>query len=423
MQSKSKIFFWTLFDFANTAFSVIIVTVIYSKYFTNYVAGGKTWLWGLAVSIAMIISALLSPPMGAIADISRNRKRFLLLFTIVCVVCTCLLFYVRKGDVLLGFILFIFANIGFESGLVFYDAFLPNLTGKKNLGRVSGYGFAMGYIGALTVLLIVMLMLPASGSPDYYFYVRLSFVVAAVFFMSFSLPLFLFVNEPKISPLVDKSTFKTGIKNSRETLKALFIKNQYPSISRFLLAFFLYNDAIITIIAFASIFASSILKMTDAQVIYFFIITQSTAVSGAFIFGIVSDHIGPKKTITITLFIWLMVAVGAFFVQSVSEFYLVGLSAGLAIGSSQSCSRSLMALLTPKSREAEFFGFYDGLFGKSSAVVGPLFYGIIADLFNQRLAALTMGLFFLLGMIILQKVEVPKYKEQKNLMVEDKFSN
>lgn len=415
MQSKSKIFFWTLFDFANTAFSVIIVTVIYSKYFSNYVAGGKSWLWGLAVSISMVISALLSPPMGAIADVSRNRKRFLLLFTLVSVVCTALMFFVQKGDVLFGLVLFIFANIGFESGLVFYDAFLPNLTEKKNFGRVSGYGFAMGYVGALAVLLIIMVMLPASSSPDYYFYIRLSFVVAAVFFMLFSLPIFLFVSEPPLSSPVKKFAVRIGIKKSRETLKAIFIKHEHPSIARFLLAFFLYNDAIITIIAFASIFASSILKMTDAQIIYFFIITQSTAVAGSFIFGIISDHIGPKKTITMTLVIWLCVAVGAFFVQSVYEFYLVGLSAGLAIGSSQSCSRSLMALLTPKEREAEFFGFYDGLFGKSSAVVGPLFYGIIADLSNQRFAALAMGLFFLLGLIILQKVEVPKYKELRSL--------
>ena len=414
MQSKSKIFFWTLFDFANTAFSVIIVTVIYSKYFTNYVAGGKTWLWGLAVSISMVISAILSPPMGAIADVSRNRKRFLLLFTVVSVICTSLMFYVQKGDVLFGLILFIFANIGFESGLVFYDAFLPDLTEKKNFGRVSGYGFAMGYVGALAVLLIIMVLLPADSSPDYYFYVRLSFVVAAVFFLFFSLPIFLFVKEPRLDSQVKKYVIRIGLKKSAATLKSLFVKQQYPAVTRFLLAFFLYNDAIITIIAFASIFASSILKMTDAQIIYFFIITQSTAVGGSFIFGIVSDHIGPKKTITITLVIWVLVAVGAFFVQSVSQFYLVGLSAGLAIGSSQSCSRSLMALLTPKTREAEFFGFYDGLFGKSSAVIGPLFYGIVADLSNQRFAALAMGIFFLSGLIILQKVEVPKIKDVKS---------
>ncbi len=413
MKSKSKIFFWTLFDFANTAFSVIVVTVIYSKYFSNYVAGGKKWLWGLSVSISMVIAALLSPPLGAVADVSRNRKRFLLIFTLVSVVCTALMFYVHKGDIFFGALLFILANIGFEAGLVFYDAFLPNLTEKKNFGRVSGYGFAMGYVGALAVLLIVMLILPQQSSPDYYFYIRLSFVIAAVFFLFFSIPLFLFVSEPKITTPFTGSAFKTGMKKSAETLKALFVHRQYPSISRFLLAFFLYNDAIITIIAFASIFASNILKMNDDQVIFFFVIVQSTAVIGSFIFGIVSDHVGPKKTITITLFIWLGVIAGAFFVQTVFQFYLVGLTAGTAIGSSQSCSRSLMALLTPKEREAEFFGFYDGLFGKSSAVIGPLFYGIISDISNERFAALAIGLFFLAGLIILQKVEAPNIKDNR----------
>ena len=410
MKEKGRIISWSFFDFANTAFSVIIVTVIYSKYFTNNVAGGTRWLWGLSVSISMVIAAMLSPPMGAIADVSRNRKRFLLLFTLVSIICTALMFFVQKGDILLGMILFIVANVGFEAGLVFYDAFLPNLTSKKNYGRVSGYGFAMGYVGALVVLLIVMVLLPDQSAPNYYFYIRLSFVVAALFFLFFSIPLFVFVSEPKIDNPLKKGVIKSGIRKSYGTLKALFIRNEYPSIKKFLLAFFLYNDAIITIIAFASIFATNILKMSDAEIIYFFVIVQSTAVAGSFIFGIVSDHIGPKKTITITILIWLVVIIGAYLVSTVEEFYIVGLLAGLSIGSSQSCSRSLMALLTPKEREAEFFGFYDGLFGKSSAVVGPLFYGIISDISNERIAALAIGLFFLTGLIILQKVKEPEFK-------------
>ncbi|MHB1685798.1 MAG: MFS transporter [Ignavibacteriaceae bacterium] len=411
MENKIRIFFWTLFDFARTSFSVIVITVIFSKYFSNYVTGGKVWLWGLAVSISMVITALLSPPLGAIADVSRNRKRFLLIFSAVTILSTALMFNVQKGDILLGMILFILANIGYEGGVVFYDAFLPNITEKKNFGRVSGYGFAMGYVGALAVLLIIKILLPPQSSADYYFYIRLSFVVAAVFFLVFSIPLFLFVSEPEVGSRLRKDLIKNGIHKSAETLKAIFIHKKYPSVSIFLLAFFLYNDAIITIIAFASIFASGLLKMTDAQIIYFFIIVQSTAIFGAFIFGIISDHIGPKKTITITLVIWLAVIAGAYFDTTIFGFYIVGLLAGLSIGSSQSCSRSLMALLTPKEREAEFFGFYDGLFGKSSAIVGPLVYGIVADLSNQRFAVLAIGFFFLAGLIILQRVEVPKAKE------------
>lgn len=416
MTNKFRIFSWTLFDFARTSFSVIIITVIYSKYFSSYVTGGKVWLWGLAVSISMILTAFLSPPLGSIADASRNRKKFLLIFTGVTIICTALMFFVKQGDILLGIILFIIANIGYEGGAVFYDAFLTNITEEKNFGRVSGYGFAMGYVGALAVLLIIKLLLPPSASPDYYFYIRLSFVVAAVFFFVFAIPMFFFISEPKILNKIKKNLIKTGIHNSLETLKAIFVHKKHPPIARFLLAFFLYNDAIITIIAFASIFASSLLKMTDAQVIYFFIIVQSTAIFGAFIFGIISDHIGPKKTITITLIIWLIVIAGAYFDTTITGFYIVGLLAGLSIGSSQSCSRSLMALLTPESREAEFFGFYDGLFGKSSAVLGPLVYGIVADISNQRFAILAIGVFFLAGIIILQNVQVPISYTKKNII-------
>jgi UMF1 family MFS transporter len=320
------------------------------------------------------------------------------------------MFFVQKGDILLGFTLFVFANLGFEAGLVFYDAFLPNLTEKNNFGRVSGYGFAMGYVGALVVLLIVMFLLPSQSSPDYYFYVRLSFVVAAIFFMFFSIPLFLFVSEPRNDEPLKKNLIKKGIFESKNTFKAIFIHGTYPSIKRFLISYFLYNDGILTIIAFAAIFAANALKMTDEQVILFFVVVQSTAVAGSFIFGIVSDHIGPKKTITITIFIWIAVIIGTFFVNTIFEFYIIGLLAGMSIGSSQSTSRSLMALLTPKDKEAEFFGFYDGLFGKSSAVVGPLFYGIISDLSNERLAALSVGIFFIAGLVILQKVQVPEFR-------------
>ncbi len=411
MKNKFRIFCWTLFDFANTSFSVIIVTVIFSKYFSNYVTGGLRWLWGLSVSISMVIAALLSPGMGAIADISRNRKRFLLGLTLLCVIATTFLFFVQKGDVFLGIVLFVLANIGFEAGLVFYDAFLPDLTEKKNFGRVSGYGFAMGYLGALAVLLIIKVLLPAETAPDYYFYIRLSFIVAAVFFLFFSIPLFVFVREPQREFVVKTNLIRNGARKSGGTFKAIFIKKEHPSLKKFLVAFFLYNDAIITIISFASIFAASALHMDDSQIIYFFVIVQSTAILGSFVFGIISDHIGPKKTITITLVIWIMVVLGAFFTRSIFDFYIVGLAAGMSIGSSQSCSRSLMALLTPKEREAEFFGFYDGLFGKSSAVVGPLFYGIISDLFSDRVAALSIGIFFILGLIILQNVVEPKVKK------------
>ncbi len=406
---RSRIFAWTLFDFANTAFSVIIVTVIYSTYFIDHVAGGRRWLWGLAVSLSMICAALLSPPLGAAADVSRNRKKFLFLFTLLSVVCTALLFFVREDMIILGMLLFILANIGFEGGLVFYDAFLPSLSPKHTYGRVSGYGFAMGYVGALVVLLIVILVLPEASDPSFLFFVRFSFVIAAAFFFLFSLPMFLFVPEPALVEQPTGSYVRRGIREAGMTFRSLFVSNEHPSIARFLIAFFLYNDGILTVIAFAAPFAKGILGMSYSQIILFFAIVQTSAVIGSIVFGVVTDKIGPKKTINITLPIWIGVCIGSYFVGTVAEFYAIGLVAGVAIGSSQSASRSLMALLTPKEREAEFFGFYDGLCGKASAVIGPLVYGGISDLSNERFAALFIGMFFIGGLFLLQRVVEPPH--------------
>jgi UMF1 family MFS transporter len=310
--------------------------------------------------------------------------------------------------ILTGIVLFVLANIGFEGGLVFYDAFLPGITSAKSYGRVSGYGFAMGYVGALVVLLIVNFMLPDSTQADYIFFVRLSFVVAAGFFLLFSLPMFIFVPEPPQTLEHRPSFFRAGISESKKTFRALFITREYPQIARFLVAFFIYNDGILTVIAFAAIFAEHILQMSDKDIIVFFAIVQTSAVLGSIVFGIITDKIGPRKTIMITLVIWSAIAIGAYFVQTVIVFYVVALAAGVAIGSSQSASRSFMALLTPRDREAEFFGFYDGLCGKASAVVGPLVYGVIADVTNERFAVLMIGLFFLIGLLILKGVPEPK---------------
>ena len=322
------------------------------------------------------------------------------------------MFFVQDGMVVTGILLFVVANIGFEGGLVFYDAFLPGLASRSSYGRVSGYGFAMGYVGALAVLLIVMLMLPPSTSPDYLYYVRMSFVVAAAFFLLFSIPLFLFVHEPRLEGARPDSLIRAGMSRAAQTFRALFIKKEYPSIARFLVAFFIYNDGILTVIAFAAIFAERTLHMGDADIILFFAIVQSSAIIGSLVFGVITDKLGPKRTITITLVLWILIVCAAYFVTNVAMFYGVALGAGAAIGSSQSASRSLMALLTPRAREAEFFGFYDGLCGKASAVIGPLVYGIIADLTGERVAVVAIGLFFVAGLIILQGVKEPEREKQ-----------
>ncbi len=404
--SRFQIFVWTLFDFANTSFSVIVVAVGYSLYFKDVVAGGSgrgDFLWGIAVSISMFITALISPVLGAAADFSSRRKRFLFGFTLASILCTALLFFVQEGMIVTGMFLFIIANIGFEGGLVFYDAFLPTLTTERSYGRVSGYGFAMGYLGSLTTLIIAMPLYAGGFTAENLPNVRTSFLIAAVIFLSFSSPLFFFFRDHKVTFERKPSYLVAGIQRVRETIGHL--KN-YKNVARFLLAFFIYNDGILTVISFASIFAQQSLNFTLKEIIFLFATVQGSGIVGSIVFGVVTDKIGPKKTININLILWLIIVTSSFFVQSKEAFFIIAIFAGSSLGASQSASRSLMALLTPKEREAEFFGFYDGLCGKASAVIGTFVFGLISYATgSQRMAIISVALFFIVGFILLQRVD------------------
>lgn len=403
--NRFQIFVWTLFDLANTSFSVMIVAVGYSLYFKEVVAGGSgtgDLLWGISVSVSMFLTALIAPVLGAASDFASRRKRFLFGFTIVSILSTLLLSFVGPGDIALGMFLFIMANVGFEGGIVFYDAFLPSLTTERSYGRVSGYGFAMGYVGSLIMLLIAMPLYENGFAAENLPNVRLSFMIAAGMFLVFSAPLFLFLRDHKTRFAEPVSFVKEGIRRVRDTVGHL---RQYRNVSRFLLAFFIYNDGILTVISFASIFATQSLGFSLKEVLVLFALVQASAIVGSLLFGVVTDKIGPKRTIAINLVLWIAVVAGAYVVQSKEQFYFIAAVAGSSMGAAQAASRSLMAQLTPKEREAEFFGFYDGLCGKASAVVGTFLFGLISYITNdQRISVLTIGLFFVAGLVLLERV-------------------
>ncbi len=402
MTGKKKIFIWTLFDFANTSFSIVVVTFLYAVYFKKVVAEGQPigdLYWSLGTSIAMIITAIISPILGAIADYSAGKKRFLLFFTLLCVAATSSLFFVGSGNVFMGVVIFILANVGFEAGLVFYDAFLPEITEPKNYGRVSGYGFAMGYLGSLATLAIIFPFIQAEM-------IKESFPVAALFFLIFSLPLFIYLKDNRKKVVEHESYFKIGVTRVWNTLSHL--KN-YKNLATFLLAYFFYIEGVNTIIFFSGNYASTTLGFSETELLIFFLTVQTTAIAGSVILGIVADSIGQKKTIMITLVMWLLTVLIAFLVQDKNGFYVVGLIAGAAMGSSQSTSRSMMSKLTPPERKTEFFGFYS-FFGKSSAVIGPLVFGLVSFISgDQRLAIISIGLFFVVGLLILTQVKDPDY--------------
>lgn len=393
-----RVFYWSLFDFANTSFSITIVTFVYAVYFKETVASGQPigdFYWSLGTGISMFIVALISPFLGAIADHSAGKKRFLLFFTLLCIISTALLYFISEGKIIEGLILFILANIGFEAGLVFYDAFLPEISEEKNFGRTSGFGFAMGYIGSFASLMIVYPLVLND-------LVKLSFPAAAIFFLIFSIPLFLFLPDTKQNVKREKSYFSIGIERITFTISNL--KN-YKNLALFLLAFFFYIEGVNTAIYFSGIYAKSTLNFNFSELTIFFMIAQTTAVLGSIIFGVVADSIGQKKTIYLTLIIWFLVIFSASIVQSKTGFFIIGIIAGLGMGSTQSVSRSLMSKLTPDDKKTEFFGFYS-FFGKSSAIFGPLVFGFVSwQTGSQRLAILTTGLFFTVGMILLSYVK------------------
>jgi len=402
--TRGQVFSWALFDFAHTAFYVLILTVGYPLYFKEVVVannGQADFLWGSAFSISMCIVALFSPVLGAVADYGAGKKRFLGIFTALCVLATANLFFVHTGMIFAGMTLLILSNIGFEAGLVFYDAFLLEITTARSYGRVSGYGFALGYVGSLASLAVVYPLYAGGFGLDNLFNVRLSFPIAAAFFFVFGLPLFMFLPDKQRTASLKLDFILIGFKRLRATYQQF---PRYRNVARFLVSYFIYIDGVNTIIIFSSIFAMETLKMGISEIVVYFAMVQTSAIFGAVLFGILSDHIGHKPTLSMTLLLWLSIVIIAYFIHDKLLFYGLGILAGLALGSSQSTSRGLMSIITPQEKKTEFFGFYS-FFGKASAIIGPFVFGFVSSYFNQRLAILSIGLLLLTGLILLQRVE------------------
>lgn len=404
--TRGQIFSWSLFDFGNTAFYVVILTVGYPIYFRTIVTGSDPqadFLWGLSFSISMLCVALLSPVLGAIADSGAGKKRFLFLFTTLCIAATIGLYFVEGGMIVWGILLVILANIGFEAGLVFYDAFLPEIATERSYGRVSGYGFAMGYVGSLVTLGVSFPFLAGGFGAENAANVRLTFPIAASFFALFAAPLFVLVPDRQVRQQAGLRVVVTGFQRLWETFKSFSL---YQNVARFLLSYFIYIDAVNTIIVFSTIFAYETLKMEAGEIVLFFAIVQTTAMLGSTGFGILADRFGHKKILNISLLLWLGITVMAYLTESKTVFYLLGILAGIAMGSSQSTSRSLFSLIIPAEKKTEFFGFYS-FFGKASAIIGPALFGFISSQFNQRLAILSVGALLLAGILLLVRVEEP----------------
>jgi UMF1 family MFS transporter len=403
---RGAILSWTLFDFANTAFYVVVLTVGYPTYFRTIIAGTSDqadFLWGLSFSISMVVVALISPILGAVSDSGTGKKKFLGFFTGVCILATALLFFVESSMIIEGMILLILANIGFEAGLVFYDSFLPEITTESHYGRVSGYGFAMGYVGSLVTLGIAFPLYAGGFESENLPNIRTSFLIAAGLFALFALPLFIVLKERMNGGRISAGLVRTGFARVAATMRDI---SRFSNIVRFLVAYFLYIDGVNTIIIFSGIFALETLGMDLPEIVVFFAMVQTSAILGSAAFGRLADRIGQKRTLNLTLLLWIVIVIAAFMVQEKAVFYVVGIFAGIALGSSQSVSRSLMSHLTPPEKKTEFFGFYS-FFGKAAAILGPVVFGYVATQINQRIAILSVALLILAGLALLQRVRDP----------------
>ena len=400
--NRKAIAAWCFYDFANSVYPAVITATIFGVYFAGTIVGNEAGLgdlwWGRVISVSMMVVAITSPLLGSVADNAGVRKKFLFAYTYLTIACVALFTTIEPGMILWGFLLATLANIGFEGALVYYNAYLPEIAPPNRRGFISGLGFGVGYAGSGAGLLMV---LPLVGREP----LTLVWLAVAGFFALFSLPAFLALPTDSPGRRTMAQAAIEGVTGFRRILSDVF---RQPNLRRFLLAFFVYIDGVNTTIYFAGIYAATTLGFSRTELIYLFLTVQMSALVGALALARPTDIWGPKRVITLTLVLWTVIVTAAYFVDQKSTFFVIAFLAGTGLGAVQSASRALMASLVPEGKEGEMFGFY-ALCGKSSSVVGPLVFGGISHALggNQRVAILSVAAFFLVGLVLLQRVGKP----------------
>lgn len=431
---------WYSYDIGNSAYAAIVLLAIYATYFKQHVVGGVegTRLWGISVGIAMLTVAIISPVLGVVADSAGRKKRFLLFFTILACAATATLFFVQKGDVWAGMLVFILAEIGYRSGQVFYNALLPEVAEPKEMGRVSGNGWAIGLIGGIVCLLLVLILVSVI---DGTFIVRLSLVITAVYFALFAAPLFLWLQErAQHEPVPEGESYVTiALKRLARTFRTVRHRREFV---KFIIAFLIYNDGVLMTINFAAIFGAVMFGLDQQQLIVFMIIVQVTSVAGAYVSGLLADQFSAKGSLVLFILLMLGAVIGLLVNESVIGFYVIGGVAGCALSAVQAVSRGMVAMLSPPGRSAEFYGFF-AVAGRTSSFIGPAIYGWVAaeaalwfqaqgdaasflwftaieggaglaEQLGQRVAILPVILFLVVGLILLLFVNEARARQDRD---------
>ena len=410
---NKQILSWAMYDWANSAFATIVLAGFFPLFFKQFwsaqnTATESTFQLGAANALASMVIVMLAPALGAIADTGNLKKRLLVIFSFLGISMTLGLYFVEQNSWLLAISFFVLASIGFSGSIVFNDALLTDITEEKNYDRVSAFGYALGYLGGgiLFAMNIAMVSRPEwFGFASVNDAVRFSFITVSIWWLVFSIPLWLFVHEDK--PSKEYSTTQvmySGIAQLIDTFKKI---HKLKTVVLFLLAYWLYIDGVGTIVRMAVDYGLAI-GLEGSDLLLALLLTQFIGFPAALAFGYAGERIGAKTAIMLAIAVYLAVTIVAYRMKTVEEFYALAIIIGLVQGGIQSLSRSLYARIIPKSQSGEFFGFYNML-GKFAAVLGPLIIGIVAATSgDSRLAMLAVSILFISGGILLYFVDEKK---------------
>ena len=414
--SRREVWSWAMFDFANSGYTTVVITTIFNAYFVSVVARGQDWgtfAWTatLAVSYALII--ITAPILGIYADVYAAKKRLLFFTTIGCIFFTLLLSFVGPGDLWLAIFLVILANFFFGSGENLIAAFLPEIAKSNSLGKISGWGWSLGYIGGIVSLgcsLAYVLWAQEQGQQSEQF-VPVTLLITASLFAISCIPTFLYLKErAQPQPLLHSHSVVSEVfSRLGNTIKQV---RNFRDLTRFLICLIFYQAGIQTVVVIAAIYAQQVMSFDHNDTILLVVLVNVTAALGAFVFGNIQDKIGHIPTIALTLIGWIIMVLLAWGAQDRTMFWFAANIAGLCLGASQSAGRALVGYFSPLLRHAEFFGLW-GLAVKLSSIIGPITYGLVSWISHgdHRLAMLITGSYFIIGLLILMGINVQRGRQ------------
>ena len=399
---------WMMFDFANSGYTTVVITAVFNAYFVAVVAGKAVWAtlaWTSALSISYALIVVTAPLIGAYADAHAAKKRLLAITTIGCVAATAALSLVGPGDLALGIALLVVSNFFFGTGENLIAAFLPELAKSSALGKVSGRGWALGYIGGLLSLgasLAYVTWAQAQGQSSAQF-VPVAMLITALLFAVSTLPTFLYLREHAAPRKLAGGAYASAFTRTRETLRDA---GRYRDLKRFLVCIVFYQGGVQAVITLAAIYAEQAMKFSTQQTIMLILVVNLTASIGALAFGHIQDKLGHVRTLAITLAGWCVMVLLAWRAEGPAMFWIAANLAGICLGASQSAGRALVGYMTPPDRRAEFFGLW-GLAVKLSSILGPITYGLVSWISggDHRLAILITGGYFVIGLALLAGID------------------